>query len=110
MVGNSGRDHDQESKSDSTGYPWHSLVSTSRDDPREMRDAPIASEDKLCGRSLRLSPKMFAHASRIREVKLGQELPVIPPHPVLRNSMQNGVSNVASNESHAWLLVDFGSK
>jgi hypothetical protein len=84
MVGNSGRDHDQKSKSDSTGYPSHSLVSTRRDDPREMRDAQNASEDKLCGLSF-FQPKTFAHASRIREAYLSKESSDLPPHPALKN-------------------------
>jgi hypothetical protein len=34
----------------------------------------------------------------------------LPPHPVLKNEMKKGVSDVASNQSPAWLLVDFASK
>ena len=110
MVGNSARDHDQRSKTVSTGYPSPSLVSTRRDDPREMADTQNASEDQLRGLSTFLSPKTFAHASRIREAHLSMESSDLPPHPVLKNEMKKGVSDVASNQSPAWLLVDFGSE
>ena len=109
MVGNSGRDQDQESKSDPTGYPSPSLVSTSRDDPRKMRDTPIASEEELRGHSLS-QPKTFARTSRIREASRESESFNLPPYLVLQYEMRKGVSNVASNPSQAWLLVDFGSK
>ena len=110
MVGNSARNHDQRSKTVSTGYPSPSLVSTRRDGPREMRDAQNASEDKLSGLSIFLSPKTFAHASRILEAYLSKESSDLPPHPVLKNEMTKGVSDVASNQSPAWLLIDFGSE
>jgi hypothetical protein len=110
MVENSGQDHDQEPKSDSTGYPSHSLVSTRRDDPREMRDTHNASEDALCASKYFSQPKTFVHASRIREAYLSKESSDLPPHPVLKNELKKGVSDVISNPSPAWLLVDFGSK
>jgi hypothetical protein len=74
-----------------------------------MRDAPIPSQDKLCGRSLLLIPKKFAHASRIREAEFG-ESSNMSPHPGLPIQIPKGKSDVASNRSPTWHLVGFGSK
>ena len=110
MVGNSGRDHNQKSKSDSTGYPSHSPVSTRRDDPREMRDAQNASEDKLCGLRIFLGPKRSLMPLGSGKPNSARNCPTFHLIRYGKTECKKGDCNDASNRSPAWLLVDFGSK
>ena len=66
MVGNSGRDHDQEPKSDSTGYPSLSLVSTSREVPRQCETHRLLQKTNSAV-AVPSRPQTFAPACRSRK-------------------------------------------